>query len=1567
MGRFNGIKYSGALKTNSRDFKRLKVRRSIDLMELEDRGTIAEGKSDLPTRGAAHRRHRDGGRRGARGATVNTVDLGYVSGIGSNVVDNQDFGLISETALTYNQTINQQRFGSLDEVTTDSVNTPVWNPNANTTTFVVTVGPKTGGGNAFYLDSGSGPVEAPAITLYYGQNYIFDVSDSSNNGHPFAFTIDDGVSEYKRGIARIGSPGQDKAKVRITIPNGNAISGMTNFKYYCTVHGTGMGNTINLTQFVPTYTITPAANNVDEGSTLGFTVNTDDNISVLYWNVVGYTPPVFSTPDMNGGSGSFAIHQNGTGFFNTGTILEDRTTEGAETFSIEFRTGSSTGPVVATSDLITINDTSDDSDNAGSYSWSISTSIDASNPPTNAVPLASGQPSYVVNTDVTNSNYHGQLHEGSTMTWSATTDAPDGVQVYFLVASIYQDYANPNTDDPSYPDITATPGTYGWLTASNGQVSGSITAIEDLIAESGEMKQIWLMASPTDYSNVLAESQWFHINDNPEPTYSLSADNTTINEGDTVTFTLTTTNVTDGTNIAYTVTGIDANDLSSGSLTGNITVNSNTGTAAFTLAADTTTEGDETMTLTLDNGGGALDVVITDSSTTPEVTSADFSNTTLLYTLDNPNPYGTASNDYFGRRVAISGDRAIVGTPSEDDASGGGSGKAYIYDVTTGNLVYTLDNPNAYDTSQGDSFGESVAISGDRAIVGAYGEDDAGGLQSGKAYIFDVTTGNLVYTLDNPNAYDTSVLDYFGYQVNISDTHAIVGAYLEDDAGGLSSGKAYIFDLSDGSLVYTLDNPSAYGTGYDDKFGRAVAISGNYAIVGAYQEDDASGTNSGKAYIFDLSDGSLVYTLDNPNAYGTSTDDDFGASVSISDTHAIVGALSEADAGGTKSGKAYIYDLSDGSLLYTLDNPNAYDTSDGDYFGVSVDLSDTNAIVGAWRENDAGGDESGKAYIFDLSDGSLAYTLDNPNPDGTSQGDRFGWGVGISGNHAIVGAAYEYDPLPNSGKAYIFQGVANGGGTLYSSADLLVHYDFTDSATTSGYITGSSVTDQQGNHNAVINTYNSATPTYEDGGLRTNSGTIIAGDWSMGTYPNHTAIIVTKYIGSHRAVMGAYDPPASDPSGQGKGFSIGKDDIFGRFDNGATYRNAEFTDLTAVGDNELFVLGYVVDGDNNTIYSWRNGEKSANTITLNSAITAPVFNTYEYGGVFAGGASGFSTAAQYMTDSVIYKTFFFSRALTDQEMTEFMNSLSTEFNPSTPSSSTWGGDRGFSIGGRDTPEVRQSTIEYWDIATTGNTSDFGDLTVAKYDASAVSNGTTGLVMGGDPDGASTSVIEAFACATTGSASSFGDLTLPTRLGACVGDGTYGIYGGGLREPYAVDIRSTIDYVTIATPGNATDFGDLLNDKYNHTSTCDTTRGVFIAGSSSSGSMEYITMATASNATAFGTLLTSNPGNQNKTNGIISNNTRGCAAGGTYIAEIEYITIQTLADSSDFGNLTTARGYFGGCSNPDTGRGIAIGGLNNPTVYTTLDYFDIATTGAATVFGDLITGVSRNTGMSGNAS
>ena len=226
---------------------------------------------------------------------------------------------------------------------------------------------------------------------------------------------------------------------------------------------------------------------------------------------------------------------------------------------------------------------------------------------------------------------------------------------------------------------------------------------------------------------------------------------------------------------------------------------------------------------------------------------------TLSKTLDNPNAYSTSYADYFGNSVAISGNYAIVGARLEDDAGGDDSGKAYIFDVTTGNLVATLDNPTAYGTSLWDVFGQSVSISGNYAIVGAHYEEDAGGYQSGKAYIFEVTTGNLLHTLDNPTAYSTSQGDQFGVSVSISGNYAIVGAYLEDDAGGTNSGKAYIYDVTTGNLLHTLDNPNAYSTSYADYFGNSVSIDGNYAIVGAYYEDDAGGDDSGKAYIYELS------------------------------------------------------------------------------------------------------------------------------------------------------------------------------------------------------------------------------------------------------------------------------------------------------------------------------------------------------------------------------------------------------------------------------------------------------------------------------------------------------------------------------------------------------------------------------------------------------------------------------------------------------------------------------------------------------------------------------------------
>ena len=414
----------------------------------------------------------------------------------------------------------------------------------------------------------------------------------------------------------------------------------------------------------------------------------------------------------------------------------------------------------------------------------------------------------------------------------------------------------------------------------------------------------------------------------------------------------------------------------------------------------------------------------------------------LLYTLDNPNPFSTSTEDGFGLTVAADGEYAIIGAPYEDDAQGAGTGKAYIYNTTTGVLVHTLSNPNAYDTNVDDAFGYSVAISGDYAIVGAPYEDDAGpkgpteGTQSGKAYIFDVITGALVHTLDNPNAYDTSIEDQFGYAVSISGNYAIVGAPYEDDASGLTggSGKAYIFDVTTGTLLYTLDNPNSGNAsvfGYD-LFGFAVSVSGTRAIVGAYSEDDAGNPQSGKAYVFDVTTGTLLYTLDNPNTFGTSANDLFGGYLDISTSLAVVSAIVEDDAGGTESGVVYVFNALNGALLHTLVNPNAFDTSASDNFGSTVAISSGNyVIVGARGEDDAGGADSGKAYIFDGLSGELVYTLDNPNAYDTSAGDRFGTSVAIGNNYAIVNAYREDDENGiDSGKAYIFEAFTGSSFTL---------------------------------------------------------------------------------------------------------------------------------------------------------------------------------------------------------------------------------------------------------------------------------------------------------------------------------------------------------------------------------------------------------------------------------------------------------------------------------------------------------------------------------------------------------
>jgi len=344
---------------------------------------------------------------------------------------------------------------------------------------------------------------------------------------------------------------------------------------------------------------------------------------------------------------------------------------------------------------------------------------------------------------------------------------------------------------------------------------------------------------------------------------------------------------------------------------------------------------------------------------------------------------GEAAGDVFGYSVSEAGDvdadgydDLIVGAPY-NDAGGINAGRAYVYSGLTGDTLYTFTGEAA-----GDWFGRSVSRAGDvegdgysDLIVGAR-YNDAGGTDAGRAYVYSGHTGNLIYTFTGE-----AVDDHFGFSVSgagdVDDDgydDLIVGADY-NDAGGTDAGRAYVYSGQTGNLIYTFTGEAA-----EDRFGLTVSRAGDVdgdgysdLIVGA-RNNNAGGTNAGRAYVYSGQTGGLLYTFT-----GEAAGDYFGISVSgAGDVDGdgykdlVVGAGWN-DAGGTDAGRAYVYSGQTGGLLYTFTGEAA-----GDYFGISVSgAGDVDGdgykdlIVGAgW--NDAGGTHAGRAYVYSGQTGNLS-------------------------------------------------------------------------------------------------------------------------------------------------------------------------------------------------------------------------------------------------------------------------------------------------------------------------------------------------------------------------------------------------------------------------------------------------------------------------------------------------------------------------------------------------------------------------------------------------------------------
>lgn len=379
----------------------------------------------------------------------------------------------------------------------------------------------------------------------------------------------------------------------------------------------------------------------------------------------------------------------------------------------------------------------------------------------------------------------------------------------------------------------------------------------------------------------------------------------------------------------------------------------------------------------------------------------------LLLTLDNPNRVRPAINDNFGYSVAIANSYIIVGTPGESD----NSGEAYIFNATTGSYVRPLINPNPDAVDGQDRFGYSVAIDDNIGVVGAPGED-VDGVNSGNVYVYNVETGTQLVSISNPNDSNNVANDEFGTSVDIdiSSSRIIVSAPFKEDLASLNNpftivlneGRVYVYDLS-GTLLDTITNPrDAFGQTNGSKFfGDKVKIDGDYAVIKNNSATDPA------VYVYNLVTKTFMHQLTN-----TPT-----TSIDVSGDYAIVGAAAD---GVEQRGRAYIYNIVTNTLLHTLDNPNSYNASAADQFGYSVAISGNYCIVTA-PLRDADEVDSGKAYIYNVTTGVLLRTLNNPNAYQGTAGDQFGHSVAMNSSRIIVGVPYEDNGGggDGSGVAYI--------------------------------------------------------------------------------------------------------------------------------------------------------------------------------------------------------------------------------------------------------------------------------------------------------------------------------------------------------------------------------------------------------------------------------------------------------------------------------------------------------------------------------------------------------------------
>jgi hypothetical protein len=459
-----------------------------------------------------------------------------------------------------------------------------------------------------------------------------------------------------------------------------------------------------------------------------------------------------------------------------------------------------------------------------------------------------------------------------------------------------------------------------------------------------------------------------------------------------------------------------------------------------------------------------------------------------------------ATNDYFGHDVAISGNTALIGTPGDDNGALASQGSAYVY--TRSGTTWTAQSKLlASDGLANDQFGISVALVGDTALIGAE-FDDQSFIDFGAAYVF-TRSGSAWSEQQKLLAADGEVRDQFGNSVALSGETALIGARLDDVGANADQGSAYAFTRAGTGWSQQARLQSGNGARADG-VGISVAISGSTAIVGASGDDIGLNREQGSAYVYVrngtnwvrqaqllATDGAASHGFGNAVALfgdtaavsaslrpvgnngvqggvyifqrnGTTWTqqallladdgaslDSLGFSIALSGDTVIAGAFCDI-AGIPDLGAAYVF-VRSGTTWTQQAKLLATDGAASDFFGFSVALDSNTALVGRYLDNVGVVSDQGSAEVFVRSGTTWTSQAQLFAADGAAN-DNFGFSVAVHGDTALVGAHRDDGPANDQGSVYVYtrSGSAWTFQTRLTASDGLASDEFGSSVALSG-------------------------------------------------------------------------------------------------------------------------------------------------------------------------------------------------------------------------------------------------------------------------------------------------------------------------------------------------------------------------------------------------------------------------------------------------------------------------------------------------------------------------------------